>query len=72
MFDILKKFFVDDNTKKLKKFEEVLAKINDFESKLSNFSQEEVKNKTEEFKKILKEGGVFFLRRNEGAMNAPS
>jgi preprotein translocase subunit SecA len=57
MFDILKKFFVDDNTKKLKKFEEVLAKINDFESKLSNFSQEEVKNKTEEFKKILKEGG---------------
>ena len=51
----LNKFLGDANQQKLKKIEPIVDKINQFESQFESFSNEQLKEKTEEFKKQLKE-----------------
>ncbi len=53
----LKKIFRDSTNKKaLKELEDVVASVNSFEPEISKLSDDELKSKTDEFKKRLKEG----------------
>ena len=56
MFDFLKKIFGDPNEKYLKKINFLVDKINRLESSVQELSDDELKEKTEEFKKRLKDG----------------
>jgi preprotein translocase subunit SecA len=53
MFEKLFKIFGDSNKEYLKKIQSLIDKINAFEHRLELFSDVELKNKTEEFKKRL-------------------
>ena len=53
---ILTKVFGDANEKYLKKLEPIVKKINSLEKEFEGFSDEELKEKTEEFKSRLKKG----------------
>src|ERR1700745_576078 len=53
---ILSKIFGDESSKALKEIEPLVAQINAFESAISPLSDEELKGKTEEFKKRLEKG----------------
>lgn len=55
--NFLKKIFGDENTKYLKKIQPIVDKINSLEEVISPLSDEELKAKTKEFKKQLKEDG---------------
>ncbi|MBU4480382.1 preprotein translocase subunit SecA [Patescibacteria group bacterium] len=54
--NFLKKIFGDENKKALKKLQPTVEKINSFEGVISALSDEELKAKTVEFKKLLAEG----------------
>ena len=51
----IKKIFGDEFTRPVKKYQPIVEKINQLEETLINLSDEELKAKTEEFKKRLKE-----------------
>ncbi len=53
MIDLLLKLFGDPNNNKIKKMMPVVEHINALEEEFSKLSDEELKNKTEEFKNIL-------------------
>jgi preprotein translocase subunit SecA len=55
MFNFIKKFF-DENKKELKKILPIVQKINDLEPEIKKLSDEELFNKTEEFRSRLKKG----------------
>ncbi len=52
----LNKFFKDSNEKYLEKIQPLVNEINNLEEKFKDFSDKELKKKTKEFKKRLKEG----------------
>ncbi|MBU1557979.1 preprotein translocase subunit SecA [Patescibacteria group bacterium] len=54
--NFLKKIFGDENKKYLKTIQPIVEKINSFEESISPLSDEELKNKTQEFKDRLKKG----------------
>ncbi|HBY57330.1 MAG TPA: preprotein translocase subunit SecA [Candidatus Atribacteria bacterium] len=56
MFDIVKKVFGDSNERELKKLQPVVEKINSYEPDISRLNDEELKNKTSEFKERLGRG----------------
>ncbi|MBU1046740.1 preprotein translocase subunit SecA [Patescibacteria group bacterium] len=56
MLTKLKKIFGDQNSKEIKKLQPIVDKINDFEAKISVLSDEDLKNKTNEFKDRLIKG----------------
>ena len=49
--NLLKKIFGSRNDRLLKKYKEVVKKINNLEADLEKLSDEQLRNKTEEFKK---------------------
>lgn len=53
---MLAKIFGDPNKKVLEKLQPLVEKINNLEKKFEGFSDEDLKNKTQEFKKRLKKG----------------
>ena len=56
---ILTKIFGDANEKYLKKLQPIVEKINELEPEVVKFSNEELKEKTAEFKERLKKGQTF-------------
>jgi preprotein translocase subunit SecA len=52
----LEKIFPDGNKKELKKLQPIVEAVNNLEAEYEKMSDEEIKNKTEDFKKQLKEG----------------
>ena len=56
MFDWTKKIFGDPNEKELKKLQPVVEKINSYEPDISKLNDEELKNKTPEFRERLNKG----------------
>lgn len=56
MFFFIKKLFGTAQSRKLKKYLKIVQKINDFEKSYTALTEEEVVNKTEEFKKRYQEG----------------
>lgn len=56
MFAALKKIFGTAQSRKLKKYFKLVQKINEIEKSYQNLSEEEVINKTSEFKKRFQEG----------------
>ncbi|MEC9489354.1 MAG: preprotein translocase subunit SecA [Halanaerobiales bacterium] len=57
MFEFLKSFFKDPNEKELEKLEPLIEEINALEPEMQALSDQELKAKTEEFKKRHKEAG---------------
>jgi preprotein translocase subunit SecA len=57
MFEFLKSFFKDANEKELEKLEPLVEEINALEPEMQALSDQELKAKTEEFKKRHKEAG---------------
>jgi len=55
MFDLVKKVFGDSNERELKRLQPMVEKINSYEPDISKLNDEELKNKTTEFKKRLDE-----------------
>ena len=55
MFDLVKKVFGDSNERELKRLQPMVEKINNYEPDISKLNDEELKNKTTEFKKRLDE-----------------
>ncbi|MCK4240443.1 MAG: preprotein translocase subunit SecA [Candidatus Atribacteria bacterium] len=55
MFDLVKKVFGDSNERELKKLQPMVEKINGYEPDISKLNDEELKNKTTEFRKRLDE-----------------
>jgi preprotein translocase subunit SecA len=53
MLGVLKKLFGSSQDKKLRKFEKVIALINSLESDMIALSDEQLRNKTQEFKNLL-------------------
>lgn len=53
MFDWTKKIFGDSNEKELKRLQPIVEKINSYEPDISKLDDEELKNKTTEFKERL-------------------
>ncbi len=53
MIGKLKKIFGDQNSKEIKKLQPIVDKINDWEEKISVLTDDELKNKTKEFKERL-------------------
>ena len=51
MLNIVNKLFGNLGSNNLKKYSKIVKKINDFETKISKLSDEELQNKTEYFKK---------------------
>ncbi len=51
-----KKISTNPDKKVLKKLQPIVNKINELEKKFENFSNEEIRNKTEELKNLLKQG----------------
>ena len=58
MFSCFAKMFGDYNSRMIKKYEKVVDTINDFEEKISLLSNDELKHKTTEFKKLLENGAT--------------
>jgi len=56
MFDWTKKIFGDPNEKELKKLQPIVEKINSYEPDISKLNDEELKNKTPEFRGRLNKG----------------
>jgi preprotein translocase subunit SecA len=56
--NVLKKIFGDPNAKVLKDLEENAGKVNALEAQIEPLSDEQLKEKTEEFKKRLKDGAT--------------
>ncbi|HEY4831351.1 MAG TPA: hypothetical protein VIH61_02205, partial [Waddliaceae bacterium] len=56
MFGFLKKFFGTAQERTVKQFRKIVAEVNVWEAKFQKLSDEQVRNKTEEFKKRYKEG----------------
>ncbi len=56
MFDWTKKIFGDPNEKELKRLQPIVEKINSYEPDISKLDDEELKNKTPEFKERLDKG----------------
>src|SRR4030042_2759669 len=56
---ILSKIFGDANEKYLKTLQPIVEKINSLEKEFEGFSDEKLKEKTEEFKEKLKKGKTF-------------
>jgi len=56
MFDLVKKVFGDSNERELKKLQPMVEKINSYEPDISKLNDEELKNKTIEFKERLDKG----------------
>ena len=56
MFDIVKKVFGDFNEKELKKLQPIVEKISSYEPNISKLNDEELKNKTSEFRERLNKG----------------
>ena len=56
MFDWTKKIFGDPNEKELKRLQPIVEKINSYEPDISKLNDEELKNKTPEFKERLDKG----------------
>ncbi|MGM0482255.1 MAG: preprotein translocase subunit SecA [Patescibacteria group bacterium] len=54
--DFIKKLFGDEFTRPIKKYQPILEKINSFEDSISSLSDDNLKGKTEEFKKRIAEG----------------
>lgn len=55
MFDLVKKVFGDSNERELKRLQPMVEKINSYGPDISKLNDEELKNKTTEFKKRLDE-----------------
>ncbi|MCK4308469.1 MAG: preprotein translocase subunit SecA, partial [Candidatus Atribacteria bacterium] len=55
MFDLVKKVFGDSNGRELKRLQPMVEKINSYEPDISKLNDEELKNKTTEFRKRLDE-----------------
>ncbi|MHC2994740.1 MAG: preprotein translocase subunit SecA [Candidatus Atribacteria bacterium] len=55
MFDLVKKVFGDSNERELKRLQPMVEKINSYEPDISKLNDEELKNKTTEFRKRLDE-----------------
>lgn len=51
--EIIKKIFGDPSEKKIKQLTKVLNKIKEFEEAQKNFTLDDVKNKTEDFKALF-------------------
>lgn len=58
MFDWTKKIFGDPNEKELKRLQPIVEKINSFEPNILKLDDEELKNKTPEFRERLNKGGT--------------
>lgn len=58
MLDRLLNLFVETDSKKLAKLQPIVARINSLEPELKKLSDEELKGKTEEFRRRLSEGAV--------------
>ncbi|MCG2821977.1 MAG: preprotein translocase subunit SecA, partial [Candidatus Atribacteria bacterium] len=56
MFDWTKKIFGDPNEKELKRLQPIVEKINSYEPDISKLNDEELKNKTPEFRERLDKG----------------
>lgn len=56
MLNSVKKLLGDSQKRKLKKYEQLVQDINNLEEKLSNLSDEELRNKTITFKNMLQDG----------------
>ena len=56
MFDWTKKIFGDPNEKELKRLRPIVEKINSYEPDILKLNDEELKNKTTEFKERLDKG----------------
>ncbi|MEL7431945.1 MAG: preprotein translocase subunit SecA [Chlamydiota bacterium] len=56
MFGLLKKFFGTAQARTLKKYEKLVQKVHFFEESYQLFSEEDLRNKTAEFKKRITEG----------------
>src|SRR5690554_5090951 len=56
MLNFIKNIFKDDNTKELKKIQPIVDEINALESDMQRLTDQELKNKTTEFRKRLAEG----------------
>ena len=56
MFDWTKKIFGDPNEKELKRLQPIVEKINSYEPDISKLDDEELKNKTPEFRERLNKG----------------
>jgi len=56
MFDWTKKIFGDPNEKELKRLQPIIEKINNYEPDISKLNDEELKNKTSEFRERLDKG----------------
>ncbi len=56
---IIKKIFGDESSKSIKKAKKIVEIINNLEEKYEAFSDEDLANKTDEFKSLLKKGKTF-------------
>ncbi len=56
MFNFLKKIFGTQQTRTIKKYQKIVSAINEQESAYQTLSDEELKNKTKEFKERIKQG----------------
>ena len=59
MLNIVNKLFGSFQTSNLKKYDKIVKKINDYETKISQLSDQDIKNKTEYFKNQYKEKKKF-------------
>ncbi len=55
MLDFLKNIF-DENSKRIKSYQKIIEKINSFEEDITKLNDEELSQKTDHFKKLLKKG----------------
>ncbi len=55
MLNFLKNIF-DDNAKRIKSYQKIITKINEFESEITKLNDAELSQKTDYFKKLIKKG----------------
>ncbi|MFO7883166.1 MAG: preprotein translocase subunit SecA [Kosmotogaceae bacterium] len=58
MINIVKKIFGDSNTKELNKVKPLVEKVNQFETEIAKLKDDELKKKTEYFRKKIKNGAT--------------
>ena len=56
MLNLINKFFKSASSRRLKSYDKIIKKINDFESKTKSLSDSELRNKTQEFREKIKNG----------------
>lgn len=56
MLDLLKKIIGDTNEKEIKKISKILDKVNELDKDIIKLSDEQLKNKTSQFKEMLQQG----------------